>query len=138
MQSRQPACGVGVPEGRFQAERLQWPTDPQSPQPSSDHQSALTISQAQSPSCLMSGLYSTESAECCPSTTSNQWACLPRKYLVSSGRSKIILDLGQQVYAESPASVARSALGRQTVLWTRGTSVLNIQRSQPRLNTAST
>jgi hypothetical protein len=36
----------------------------------------------------MSGLYLTELAECCPDTTSNQWACLPRKYPVSSGWSK--------------------------------------------------
>jgi hypothetical protein len=40
MRSRQPAGGVGVPEGRFQAERLERQTDPQSPEPSSAYQSA--------------------------------------------------------------------------------------------------
>jgi hypothetical protein len=31
-------------------------------------------------------------SRCCPDATSNQWACLQRKYLVSSGRSKITWD----------------------------------------------
>jgi hypothetical protein len=40
MGSRQPTCGVGVPE----AERLQRPPDPQGPQPSSEPQSAQQYS----------------------------------------------------------------------------------------------
>jgi hypothetical protein len=39
MQLRQPACGVSLPEGRFQEEWLQ-PADPQSPQLLSEYQSA--------------------------------------------------------------------------------------------------
>jgi hypothetical protein len=48
------------------------------------------------------------------------------------------------VCRESPLSVARITLGRQAVRWKRGwrrisgASVLNIQRSLPWLNTAST
>jgi hypothetical protein len=74
-----------------------------------------TTIQTQSPSCPISGLYWTELAECSPDTTSSQWACLPRKYLVSSGRSK-----SYRVYTESPVSVARSTLGIQAVPWTQG------------------
>jgi hypothetical protein len=105
---------------------------------------SLTIIQIQSPSCPMSGLYSIKSAECCPSTTSNQWAYLPRKYLVSSEQSKITWDLGLRVNTESPECVAKSTLGRQAVPWIWGwrsissTSILNIQTSRPWLNTAST
>jgi hypothetical protein len=36
------------------------------------------ISRTQSPSYPMSGLYLTELTECCPDTTSNQWAYLPK------------------------------------------------------------
>jgi hypothetical protein len=36
----------------------------------------------------MWGLFLTELPECCPDT-SDQWACLSRKYLVSSSQSKI-------------------------------------------------
>jgi hypothetical protein len=46
------------------------------------------ISYVQSPSCPTLGLFSTESAEYWPDTTSSWWACLTWKYIVSSGWSK--------------------------------------------------
>jgi hypothetical protein len=78
------------------------------------------ISQPDDNPDLVTFLYSTESAEFCPGITSNQWACFPRKYLVSSGWSKITWDLGYRVCRESPLSVARITLGRQAVRWKRG------------------
>jgi hypothetical protein len=43
MWSRQPAHGVGVPDGHCRAEWLWWPADPQSPQPSSKHDNPESV-----------------------------------------------------------------------------------------------
>jgi hypothetical protein len=51
-------------------------------------------------------------------TTSNKWVCFPRKYLISSGCSKITWASGHWVYIESHVSAARSTSSRQAVLWT--------------------
>jgi hypothetical protein len=71
MRSRQPACGAGVPEGPLQAERLQRPTDPQSPQPSPEHQSARRLKLRPRLSHLPT-ICRDYSAECRPGTPSNQ------------------------------------------------------------------
>jgi hypothetical protein len=68
MQSRQPACEVGVPEGRFQAEELQQLADPQS-STVIQISASPTILQTQLPSCHVLSPYSTELAERCPNTT---------------------------------------------------------------------
>jgi hypothetical protein len=47
-----------------------------------------TVSQTQSPTYPMLGLYSTKSAECWPGTASSLWAILTGKDLVSSSQSK--------------------------------------------------
>jgi hypothetical protein len=51
-----------------------------------------TTSPIQPPSCPLSELYSTVSAECWPDTTSNLWACPTWNYLVSSVRSRTTSD----------------------------------------------
>jgi hypothetical protein len=72
------SCGTvsgrtAAPTGRFEKSStfLRWLPGP-------------TKSQIQSFSCLMSGIYTNASAECCLCTTSSLWVSLPGEYLVSS------------------------------------------------------
>lgn len=88
------------------------------------------------PSSPWPGLYSITLAGCCLDTISNCWACLLRKYLVSSHQSTVTQEWGHWEHTAYYANVAKPTASRWAIQSTSSwwniniISVWNIQISQ--------